>query len=306
MKAVSDKLNALLIEYMRGERTTWYIADLYVFWLSYGLAYNAGQFNNGVILTYTGHDVDLSVGGNIYTHWPIEHGDITEKRGTDVADMDLTINYNPYDKISTLGITWPQAMQSGAFDAAYLSLDRLYSPVPWQYNMPNISSDYVLKARFFGRVDVNEARLTSAQLTVKSPTELLNTSLPRNLIKPSCLNKFCDSMCGLAKSNFAYTITAQAGSSRTGIVSNISQADGFFAQGTMMGITGNNSGITRSIKSYYSNQAVPAEPFRLDVAVGDTFIFYRGCPKTIAACTAYGNISRFRGFPFLPYQNVLL
>lgn len=305
MKDCSAALNDLIMQYVRGEKTTWYIAELYTFWLRYDIAYNAGYFNSGVILLYTGHDVDLTVGGNKYTHWAIEHGDINEKRGTEVADMDLTINYTPTDLIKELNVPWIEAFQSGAFDGAYLSLDRLYSPIPWRYNMPNISSDYVLKSRFFGRIDVQEAKLTTCTLNVKSPVDLLNAQLPRNLIKPSCLNKFCDSMCSLNKDNYKVDVTAQNGSSKTGIKVS-GYADGYFTQGTMLCTEGANIGVTRSIKTYISGVATPAEPFKLPVSAGDKFSFWRGCAKTMVACKAFNNMQHFRGFPFLPCQNVLL
>lgn len=306
MKNCSDKLKTLLMQYMRHEISTWYIAELYTFWLNAGLTYNAGTFNSGKILLYTGHDTDLSIGGNVYTHWAIEHGDIQEQRGVETSDTTLTINYNPYDKIKDLGITWFQAIQGGTFDGCYLSIDRLYSPVQWSYQMANISSDYVLKSRFFGRLDINDAKLTSCELSVKSPNELLNIQLPRNLVKPSCLNTFCDSMCGLTKSNYAYSVIAQSGSSKTSIVANLSQPDGFFSQGTMLCLTGNNAGVTRTIKYYGSNTAIPSEPWTLPITTGDTFTFYRGCAKTISACEAYGNLAHIRSFPFLPCQNTLL
>lgn len=307
MKKVSAALQSLINEYIQGTRTTWYIAELYTFWLNYGLAYNSGYFNNGIILLYTGHDTDLSVGGNRYYHWPIAHGNITEKRGVEVADCDLTINYNPYDKIYGLnGITWFEAVRSGIFDGCYLSIDRLYSPTAWKHDMPDISVEYVLKSRFFGRLDIQEALMTSCKFSVKSPTELLNTSLPRNLIKPSCLNKFCDNMCGLNKNNYTSTVTAQSGSSKTQIVTGLSLSDGYYSQGNMLCTSGANQGVTRTIKIYSGNIAYPVEPFNLTVNAGDTFTMTRGCSKTIAACQAYGNMARFRGYPYLPHQNCLL
>jgi uncharacterized phage protein (TIGR02218 family) len=306
MKQCSEALNNLLLEYKQGKRTTWYIAELYTFWLKMDLSYNAGYFNSGTLLLRTGHDVDLTVGGNKYQHMPIQHGDINEKIGVETTNTEVTINYNPDDVIRELDTTWIEAIQGGSFDGAYISIDRLYSPIPWQYNMPNISSDYVLKARFFGRADVTEVKLTQATLDLKSPTDLLNTQLPRNLVKPSCLNRFCDSMCGLNKANFATNVTAVAGSSKMGVKIASGYADGYFTQGTMMCTAGANVGVSRSIKTFASNVATPAQPFQNAVQAGDTFTFWRGCAKTMVACQAFNNMDNFRGFPFLPCQNVLL
>lgn len=306
MKRCSEALRKLLLEYVQGDRTTWYIAELYTFWLKMDLSYNSGYFNSGTILLRTGHDVDLTVGGNKYIHMPIQHDDINEKVGVETTNTEITINYTPKDVIRELDTTWIEAIQGGTFDGAYISIDRLYSPIPWQYNMPNISSDYVLKARFFGRADVVDVKLTQARLDLKSPTDLLNAQLPRNLVKPSCLNRFCDSMCGLNKADFASNVTAVAGSSKTSVKIASGFADGYFAQGTMMCTAGANIGVSRSIKTFADNVATPAQPFKNAVKAGDTFTFWRGCAKTMVACQAYNNMANFRGFPFLPCQNVLL
>ncbi|MDF2563672.1 MAG: hypothetical protein K0Q53_67 [Massilibacillus sp.] len=294
MKTASTALQNLFTEYMLGKRRTWYIAELYMFKLS-----------SGQTLLYTGHDTTLSIGGNIYEHWPIDHGDITEERGIKVSDTTIDIYFNPFDKITGLGVTWYQALQSGAFDDCTVSIDRLYSPDPWSYIMPNISSNYVLKGRFVGRMDTDELRFTSATLTVKSALELLNTQLPRNLMSPSCLNTFGDFMCGINKENLGVTFTAQAGSSKTSIVST-STGSGYYTQGTIVGITGANIGVTRTVKVFTSGVASLFHPFNLAVSVGDTFRIYPGCSKTITACQGFNNLARFRGMPFIPVPETLL
>ena len=85
MKTCSEALRALLMEYIQHKRETYYIAELYTFWLNAGLSYNAGTFNSGRLLLRTGHDTDLSIGGNVYQHWSIDHGDIQEQRGVETS-----------------------------------------------------------------------------------------------------------------------------------------------------------------------------------------------------------------------------
>lgn len=295
MKKVSAALQNLIMEYMNGTRNTWYIAELYVFWL-----------NSGQTLLYTGHDVNLTVGGNVYQSWPIDHGDIIEERGIKVSDTEVTVYFNPNDIITGLGVTWYKALQSGAFDNCTLSIDRLYSPIPWQYIMPPMSTDYVLKGRFLGRIDVDELHLTSCQITVKSAIELLNIQLPRNLIVPSCLNTLYDSMCTLKKENYVVNATAQVGSSKNSIVTGLTKSNGYFSQGMVLGVTGANTGVKRTIKTYAGGTANLFLPFLFAINPGDTFKFYPGCGKTIAACQAFNNLAHFRGMPFLPTPETML
>jgi uncharacterized phage protein (TIGR02218 family) len=266
------------------------------------------DFRSGEIYLYTGHDTDLTCGGNKYRHIAIEHGDIEESRGTETATMDLTINYDPDDTITPFDSrTWFRALKDGVFDRAYVSLDRLYSPIPWQYNMPNISTDYVLKSRFFGRMDVQEVKINSASIQVKSPTDMLTRELPRNLIKPSCQNHFGDFMCQMSPEQWRTDVVAQAGSTRTRIVIGGGYSNGLFDNGMIYCTSGVNAGQHSSIKFYSNNTVVVYKPFYEDVSAGDKFYILRGCDKTLKTCRdVFGNIEHFRGFPFLPCKNVLL
>ena len=266
------------------------------------------DFGSGEIYLYTGHDTDLTCGGNKYRHIAIEHGDIEESCGTETATMDLTINYNPYDTIALSDErTWFRALKDGVFDKAYISLDRLYSPIPWQYDMPNIPIDYVLKSRFFGRMDVQEVKLDHASIQVKSPTDMLSRELPRNLIKPSCLNHFGDFMCQFDTERFKKSVTAQAGSTKNQIVIGQNFTDGNYNNGLIYSTSGKNKGQFSSIRVYSNGIAVLFKPFIEEVQVGDTFDMLCGCDKTMNMCrNTYGNMAHFRGFPFLPCKNVLL
>ena len=266
------------------------------------------DFRNGEIYLYTGHDTDLTCGGNKYRHIAIQHGDIEESRGTETATMELTINYNPSDTISPdYDITWFKAFKNGLFDRAYISLDRLYSPIPWQYDMPDISTDYVLKSRFYGRMDVQEVKIDQATIQVKSPTDMLSRELPRNLIKPSCMNHFGDFMCQLNPENYRIEVVAQGGSTKNSIVVGGNYISSAYDNGMIYCTSGLNAGQRSSIKSYSGNTIVVYKPFYENVSAGDKFYVLGGCDKTMRMCRdVYGNLVHFRGFPYLPCKNVLL
>lgn len=295
MKKVKPALANLLMEYMTGKRTTMYLADLYTF-----------KLNNGTLLRYTGHDVDLIVGGNKYISWPIERGDINEERGVRVTEMDLTVYFAPTDVVYN-GITWYQGFQGGLFDNCYLIMDRVYSPDPWQYFMPPIADDYVLHGRFVGRMDISELHMTSCDLKVKSVAELLNVQLPRNLLMPSCLNTLFDSMCGLSQANYAVNGAVQGTLSPALFGTNLTQADGYFDGGTITFTSGTNTGVTRTVKAYATGNVSLFLPLYFTPAVGDTFVIYPGCDHTLTTCqNKFNNVARFRGFPFIPVPETVL
>ena len=266
------------------------------------------DFRGGEIHLYTGHDTDLTCGGNKYRHITIQHGDIEESKGTETATMDLTINYNPNDTIETNDTrTWFRALKDGIFDNAFVSLDRLYSPIPWQYNMPDISTDYVLKSRFFGRMDVQSVKIDSASVQVKSPTDMLSRELPRNLVKPSCLNHFGDFMCQVNPDRYSAETYALSGSTKTHIKISNSYDNGLLDNGMILCLSGMNKGQQSSIRSFVNNTVIVYKPFAEDVEPGDRFKLMLGCDKTMRMCRdVYGNLEHFRGFPYLPCKNVLI
>lgn len=290
MKNVSPALQALLLRYMRGELRTLYCDDLYEFTL-----------NSGRVLRFTKHDTSLTVGGNVYKSWPFDGGEITEQVGTDETEMTLTVYYKPTDEVIS-GVTWANALRGGMFDNCYLSVDRVYQSTPWSYLPSPTSSDYVLKGRFVGRVDVGEAKLTKCDMTVKSPLGLLDSKVPRNLIIPSCGNVLFDpATCMLNKASYAVSGVAGTGSGRTSIVTGLGHADGYLEQGFMLFTSGDNTDIQRTIGTFSGGVAYFFQPLPFDVSVGDTFVAYPGCKRTMDDCVnKYNNLAHFKGFPFVP------
>ena len=66
--------------------------------------------------------------------------------------------------------------------------------------------------------------------------------------------------------------------------------------GTVTWDTGANVGYSMEIKEYLSLQMTLYLPMPLDIEVGDTFTFRRGCDKTRSTCIdVYNNILNFRG-----------
>jgi Phage conserved hypothetical protein BR0599/Uncharacterized conserved protein (DUF2163) len=95
----------------------------------------------------------------------------------------------------------------------------------------------------------------------------------------------------------------------------VSYANGSATQayplGYVLGITGQNTGLKRSVKvqttsatgGYPELQLLWPLPF--PVAAGDTFELFAGCDKTLATCTAvYNNTIHFGGTPFVPNPEI--
>lgn len=90
---------------------------------------------------------------------------------------------------------------------------------------------------------------------------------------------------------------------------NLSQADGYFDDGELLWTSGNNDGLAMEVESYLNSTGLVQLylPMPKVVLTGDDFTIKRGCNKTLSDCkTKYSNVINFRGFPYIPGNDVLL
>jgi uncharacterized phage protein (TIGR02218 family) len=162
---------------------------------------------------------------------------------------------------------------------------------------------------FTGIVGEVKSDSMKVSLTVNSMLLYLNAMFPRNYLLPQCNHALFDGGCALLKSTYAISGTA-SGSSNTvsTFQSNCTQADGWFALGSVVWTSGANAGITSSVKSYANASGTFTLIYPLAVApsAGDTFTAYPGCDKLQATCSSkFNNLSHFRGFPYAPTPETL-
>jgi hypothetical protein len=121
-----------------------------------------------------------------------------------------------------------------------------------------------------------------------------------------CNAKFGNSYCGinkeLAANKVTGSVTALSGLLITDVI-NLTQADDYWNFGTITFTSGNNNGLSRKIIDFDSATDTLTLDFALDytTVVGDTFIVYRGCDKTITMCNdIYSDTANYRGFHTIP------
>lgn len=162
---------------------------------------------------------------------------------------------------------------------------------------------------FQGRVGVPHASRYEARLQVNSDAELLNVMIPRNIYQPGCSNTLFDAACGVSKAANAVAATASSASDalRTTFNTALGQAAGFFDMGFIVGVTGPNAGVARTVKVFASGVVTTIQPWPLAVAAGNTFTLYPGCDKSQATCSGkFANLLRFRGQPYVPAPETIL
>src|SRR5262245_51278646 len=73
-----------------------------------------------------------------------------------------------------------------------------------------------------------------------------------------------------------------------------------FDQGTITGVTGANTGQTRTVSSVTAGTAYLLKPWLFPVTVGDTFRLLPGCDHTTNTCnTVFNNLVHYGGFPYI-------
>lgn len=266
------------------------LADLYAFTLL-----------SGTILRYAAADVDIIFGGYTYSgRGPLfTRGRTRVVIGVEVDTLDLTVAADDTHLVGS--VPFLQAVLAGALDGAQVTLSRVFAG-DWGVTP---AGAVVL---FSGRVAESTVSRTEARLTVRSDLEILNTQMPRNLYQPGCGNTLFDAGCGLVKSAFAVNSAVAAGSTLVLINCALAEASGWYDLGTVTFTGGPNAGVSRSVKKYLPGALTLSYPLPKQPTVGDTFTAYPGCDKQQATCASakFNNLTRFRGFPYIPEPEAAL
>ena len=107
--------------------------------------------------------------------------------------------------------------------------------------------------------------------------------------------------CGLSSAAFTFTgAVTSVETNKWKFTTGLSQADGYFSAGLLTFNTGNNAGLTVTIKKQVGGQLELFIPTAFSIQVGDTFTVVAGCDKTLATCKAkFNNVANFGGFPHI-------
>lgn len=278
MKSASGPLAALL-----DSGQDFVMADLWTLTLS-----------GGSVVRWSGADVALSANGNSYTLGPvIERGSVSEKRGIEVATLDVRISANAGDMIN--GVPLIPFITRHGLDGAVVRLDRGFG-TDWASALTGT----VL--RFAGKVtSISEISGSTAKLTVSSWAILLNVNMPPNLYQAGCLHAVYDAGCGLSAASFAASGAVSGTPTALSFNSGLSVAVNDYAQGRVVSTSGANTGVARAIKSNMASAFTLIQPLPVIPSAGDSFTVYAGCDRTMGRCsTKFNNLGRFKGTPFVP------
>jgi uncharacterized phage protein (TIGR02218 family) len=250
---------------------------------------------SGTVLRLATSDYDVTVvsSGQLYTSAGpyLQRSNIKQSLGASVDDMTITAYANLAHLVD--GVPFLQAIRQGAFDGANLVIDRAFMP-----NMGDTSVGVV--RRFGGRFGQIDADRTSAQITIKSHSELLSIQMPRLLYSPGCILTLYSPPCGVVRANYTFTGTVGVGStlSAVNVLGLTTQGDHYFDTGI---IAFNGGLIRRSIKTWTGDTAQLSMPLYTLPSPGDSVTMTAGCDKTLATCgSRFSNTAFFQGQPYIP------
>jgi hypothetical protein len=274
----------------------------------------------GTIHRWTTCDVDLTVNGlTFYSAQSLGRSMVlgrgntrqTSKLEIDSIDIDLDGSFN----LAPAGYTERTIAAlavAGYFDYARVQIDQLVGTYPGDQSLGGVL------AWFEGRWAGSDTEGSRVRFKVESEIASLNVPVPRFAMQAACMNAVYDSNCTLTKVvdtgrvDGSSTLTA----ARTDNATIIARANGYYDLGV---VTLDNdvviAGQRRAIKQFSVSGGIAtftvSVPWTSVPAAGTfptrTLSAYPGCPRTMAACSAFpnglgatNNLVNFRGFPYVP------
>lgn len=258
---------------------------------------------DGTVYRYTEHDEDVVYAGDTYkAAFGFRRTNFTTKSDLSVANLDV-VGVLDDDEIDE------NDLRGGLFDSAEIRTFLV------NYEDPDGDGILRLMAGYVGEVTIRDGRFT---FEMRSLEDRLAQVIGENYT-PTCRADLGDSRCtfDVAANTQAgavtavtdrSTVTVQAITTDGGLLEQLPGGAGsdapadWFNGGLVTFTSGLNDGLSREVKDYTAGgQVTFFLPFPFDMAVGDEFEIYRGCPKTVEACRdVFSNIENFRGEPYVP------
>jgi hypothetical protein len=263
---------------------------------------------SGAIYRWTTCDVGLTVNGQTWlaNGAVLRRGNTRQTAKLEIDSVDVVLNGAfPLSVTGYVQATIASLVAAGAFDYSRVQVDQIVGASPGD------RSTGLVQAWFEGRWAGSDTHGATVTLKVESEFAALNVMLPRFPMGPGCSNAVYDANCQVAKvtDTDAAALVTGSGSIASNAVAIRSRPSGYYNLGIVLF---NADGTRRAIKSFTSNGVTGTFVLYLPLPPGDDsgtkdIGAYPGCPRTMAACSAFpnglgavNNLVNFRGFPYVP------
>ena len=239
---------------------------------------------DGVVLAFTNHDRDLTVGGTTYSA-AVGFSPTAVETSSDMSVDNLDIEGVIDDASITL-----EDLESGKFDGATVEI----SIVDWSSPESTVG---ILR-----RGVVGQTVYTGIGYTAE--IRGLLDSLQRNaseVTQKSCRASLGDSKCKMSVSPTVGLVHSV--NSDDSLVTDLTAVDEYYDYGTLTWSAGKNAGTSYEVKNYVNayGKVLLFLPTYWPVESGDTFTIKPGCDGNLSTCkNRFNNVVNFRGEPHLP------
>ena len=224
----------------------------------------------------------------------LSRGDIVRQAGLGVQNLELRVTPRATNLI--YGRSWRQCLRDGIFDGAKVEYLFAFSAL----SAPGDCTSIGLELQFVGEIADAYPKGLQLILNCEDPLRRLDTQFPVALFQNQCVNTLYDANCGLVKASYTESKSVGASPTITTIPMTSANPAGFYDLGTLRFTSGTCQGIRRLVRSWNGTALTLAQALPRVPTAGDTFTITRGCNKSYAACTAFGNQAKHRGFQRIP------
>lgn len=249
---------------------------------------------DGLVQGFTDHDEAVVFEG--VAHEPSSGFDASSLE----SGLGLSVdNSAVVGALSSPGLS-AEAIAAGRYDAACVDL----FVVDWQ--RPDLGFQI-----FTGSLGEIRSGAVGFEAELRSLSQKMNLTIGRTYL-PTCDRELGDAKCGAdvsaAPISFELAVEAVAENRVLTLAQLPEQPDGWFDEGRVHWLTGNNVGLMARVK----RDVVETSTRRVElwqtpsaeVRVGDTLRLVAGCNKRAETCRAkFANIANFRGFPHMPRED---
>ena len=262
--------------------------------------------SSGDQLCYCNIDVPVIWDGNVYSAFGVQPSGIKYRTLAGLEADEQTLTLNCSRDVLLGAIPFLDAVRMGQLDGATVVRKRAYFD-SWETPIVTGLIPVGVLMLFSGYVSkVDSLTRYGCELRVKSDLARLDTPMPRNTFQASCMHTLYDAGCTLSKVAYGHSGTVGSGSSAM-FVKWSGAMSAYYWGGTILFTSGQNAGISRSIKNSDGLQLTMAYALPNIPAEGDAFTAYPGCDHTTSTCdTRFSNLDNFRACPYIPTSETAL
>lgn len=247
------------------------------------------ECTNGDIYAFTDTDIPITIDSQLYIPAPgLQSVRLTSTSNVEVSNQSICAAMLDVPEAELLG---------GSFDSAIITASWASWALP-SAGKVDVFSGVLGELTWDERGFLADVVSTMKQLERNIGWTYTNTCR-HSLFSTAEVGRI--GKCGLSASSYTFT------GAITSVITNkwkfdtaLTNPTGYFSSGVLTWTSGNNAGLSVTIKSQTGGVLEVYIPCAFSTQVGDTFSIKAGCDKTLGTCRdKFSNLNNFGGFPHI-------